>query len=373
MERRTWATFNLNTLYPNLFVILTGGPSIGKGQSIGPVRSILADSRSVLLSPDDMTKAALVDTLVESKRRVILARGEPPVTYHSLCITATEFGTLISAHDVEFLNTLNKLYDCEPTYSSRRRGHNEGKVINIDKPGVSILAGTQPGYLGDLLPESAWIMGFTSRLILVYASGRAPIDPFAQPEDRGPLRAELIQKLQAISRLVGEFRVEPDVQRAFKTWVFAGLPPVPEHSRLANYTGRRDIHVMKLSMIAAAAARCELRVTLEDYERARSWLLAAERDMPDIFRDMHMKNDNILTTECHRFVMELWTKSAREVAKRAPVHRARIFEFLSTRCPVEKAQKVLELMTLSNWLAPVEGSGGLLYVPKPRTFGQLNE
>lgn len=366
LERRCWVEFNRNVTYPNLFVVLVGPPGTGKGQSLVPARELLKESKAVLLSPNDMTKAALVDTLAESKRQAILRAGTPPVTYHTLCIVAPEFGTLVSAHDVEFLNTLNDLFDCRSDYDSRRRGHHGGKTIQVPRPHVSILSGTQPGYLGELLPESAWIMGFTSRLILVYAGGRERIDAFADAEDRGELRGELLASLRQIGRLCGPFRREPDFERAFQLWIDKGLPPVPDHSRLAHYIARRDIHTMKLCMIAAVSGRQELVLRVEDFERARSWLLGAELAMPDIFRDMSMKSDTALMNECHRYCFQLWTKSAREVGERKPIHRSEIMRFLGLRCPAEKAFKVLELLVQAQWLAQLDGT--LLYVPKARSF-----
>ena len=103
LERRCWVKFNENITYPNQFIVLCGPPGTGKGQSLVPARELLKESKSVILSPNDMTKAALVDTLAESKRQVVLQQGKPPVTYHTLCVVAPEFGTLVSAHDVEFL------------------------------------------------------------------------------------------------------------------------------------------------------------------------------------------------------------------------------------------------------------------------------
>jgi hypothetical protein len=366
MERRCWVEFNRNVTYPNLFTVLCGPPGTGKGQALVPARELLKESKAVLLSPNDMTKAALVDTLAESKRQVVLQRGEPPTIYHTLCVVAPEFGTLVSAHDVEFLNTLNDLFDCRSDYDSRRRGHHGGRTIQVPRPHVSILSGTQPGYLGELLPESAWIMGFTSRLILVYAGSRERINAFAERDERSALRRELVSGLQKIARLCGPFRRLPDFERAFQLWIDQGLPPSPDHSRLAHYVARRDIHCMKLCMIASTAARGDLTLRLEDFERARSWLLGAELAMPDIFRDMSMKSDTALMNECHRYCFQLWTRSAREVSERKPVHRSEIMRFLGLRCPAEKAFKVLELLTQAQWLMQIEGT--FLFVPKARSF-----
>lgn len=362
MERRVWVKALPVPTYPNMFVLLVAPPGTGKDQSISPAHKLLADSKVALLAPDDMTKAAMIDVLDNTRRRV-LYNGET-IVYSPLCIMVPEFGTLVSAHDLEFFSVLNKLFENKDDHRSQRRGHHGGKEINVPRPTLNILGGTQPGYLGSLLPEEAWHMGFTSRLLMIYAAGSPGVALFEAPPDHGELRGALVRGLQAIGKLVGEFAVEPEAKGEIKLWASAGMPPVPEHARLAHYNGRRLQLMLKLCMVASASARNDLVIALPDVQRARSWLLGAEQVMPDIFRDMHMKSDQVLMTECHRFVWKLWVDSHAQPAQRKAVHRSSIMGFLALRCPAEKSFKILELMQQSDWLESVPDS--LLYVPKAR-------
>jgi len=366
MERRTWTWYNRQALFPNLFILLCGNPATGKSQAIKPARALLSASKAAYLAPDDMTKAATLDVLEANKRRILI-NGETH-EYHPMCIFVPEFGTLVNAHDLEFFSLLNKLFDNEPEHRSQRRGHHGGREIFIPYPTINILGGTQPGYLASLLPEEAWHMGLTSRLIMVSAqAAERAASPFERGEDNTALREDLVKRLVEISKLVGEFTLTSAAREAVELWLSAGLPPVPEHPRLLYYNGRREIYLMKLAMIAAVSRCAGLTIEVTDIVRAKSWLLSVENLMPDIFRDMYLKSDSTLMSETHRFTFELWTKSAHVVSQRKPVHKADLMRYLLLRCPVDKAERVLEAMCSAGWLER-DSVNPLLFHPRARGF-----
>lgn len=364
MERRCWLSTAMNILYPNLFCILVGPPGSGKTQAMTPAKRLLVASKSVMMAPDDMTKAALLDEMAEHSRRV-LYKGET-IVYHPMCVVVSELGTLISAHDLEFFSVLNDVFDNKDEHRSRRRGHNSGKELKLVRPGLNILAGTQPGFLNSLLPPEAWSMGFTSRLLMIYAPGAPEVDLFADLEDRSELFTDLRDGLIARAKLLGLFRLSDEAKKTLRVWTELGMKPVPEHEKLAHYRARRLQYVLKLSMIAAVSRSPELHILNEDVERARSWLLAAEHVMPDIFRDMLEKSDGALLGELHRFTWDLWVKSGSKPELRKAVHRSSIMQFLALRCPADKALRVLEMATMMGWIEQVPDS--LFYTPTARGF-----
>ena len=365
LERKVWLPTARQILYPNLFIILVGPPGSGKSQSISPARRLLISSKKIMLAPTDMTKAAMIDVLAASKRRMLF--DGQTTEYHPLCVILSEFGTLISAHDLEFMSVINTTFDNEDV-SSQRRGHNSGKEISIKATNVNILAGTQPGYLSELLPETAWTMGFAARLLMIYASVAPKIDPFDTGEDTGALFNELRDDLITFSKLLGPFAISEEAKALLRSWINAGLVPVPEHSRLAHYRSRRLQYVMKLAMIAAISRGGALHVIASDVERARSWLLAAESLMPDIFRDMAAKSDVSLMNELHRYAMSAWAAtSPRDVTKRTPLHKSDLMRFLALRCPAHTAEKVLDMMVLADWFAQ-DHNNPMLYIPRARGF-----
>ena len=363
MERRCWLRTAFGTTYPNLFILLAAPSGSGKSPAIVPARSLLYKSKTVVMAADDMTKAAFIDEMGEHTRRV-LYKGET-ILYNPLCIMISELGTLVNAHDLEFFSLLSDLFDNkEVPHRSRRRGHNSGKAIDLPNPSVNIIAGTQPAFLGDLLPDAAWQQGFTARFLMIYAPGAPSVDMFAEREDQSHLQAELVKGLQVRSKLLGEFRISEEAKDIIRLWMSQGLKPVPDHERLTTYNSKRNQFVLKLAMIAAVSERGELHITAADVERAKSWLLAAEHVMPDIFRDMVQRSDSALIGELHRFAWNLWLKSSARSEQRKLIHRSKLMEFLSLRCPADKAMRILELSCQMGWMEQQPDT--LLFLPKAR-------
>lgn len=363
VERKVWLPTSLQQLYPNLFVLLVGRPGVGKSQAIKPNRNLFYKAKSgTILSPTDMTKASFLDVMAASKKR-IMWNGQT-MEYNPLHVLLTEFGTLVHAHDIELMSTLNDAFDHEPI-GSQRRGYNEGKVLAIRHPCLNLLAGTQPHYLGELLPETAWHMGFTARMIMVYSTEETKIDLFAV-EDRSELEAVVVEGLVKRSKLLGPFSLGEGAKALFRLWYASDIPPVPEHSRLASYRPRRTIFAMKLAMVSAIS-RGELAITAEDAERGKSWLLAAEALMPDIFRDMALKSDVVIMNELHRYAFKTWVDSHRDVSKRRALHKSELMRFLALRCPAMIAERILDIMVVGDWFA-LDPTNPNLYIPRPRGF-----
>lgn len=356
LERRVWSETAQSKVYPNMFVLLVAPPGVGKTVTIDPVLQLWADAQKFHVAPDNVTKASLIDSLKAADRKIVIPNGL--VEYHTLLVACSEFGVLVPSHDLEFLSVLNHIYDNPKAYRERRRfGPNNGEELCIIHPQMTILAGTQPGYLASLLPEQAWGMGFTSRLVMVYANTSPDIDIFGTGVDKSPIRKGLIKKLQAMGGMIGKFHWTDAAKTSLIAWYKSKMEPVPTHTKLAFYNSRRLQHTIKLAMASAASRTQKLTVDQIDVERARTWLLTAERYMPDVFREMSQKSDAQVIQEMHYFMWAMWAKD------RKPIHESMLFHFLSTRVPSEKVSKILEIAERSNIIS--RAAGTQQYVPRP--------
>lgn len=332
LERRVWVETARSALFPNLYVMLVGAPGVGKDMAINPVRELWQETHSLHIAPVNMSKAGLVDTLIEAERKFVLP--DQLVEYHSLLVVIPELGVLLPAHDLEFLSNLNHIYDNPKVYRERKRGI--GKEIQVSKPQLNILAGTQPGYMAELFPESAYSMGFISRMIMIYAAEGPQVSLFEALEER-PL-APLVNQLKSFTKLMGKFEWSDEAKAEAERWLKTKCEPIPEHSKLQHYIPRRILHTLKLSMIAAVSRTGALRIELEDFCRARDWLIEAETHMPDIFREMLQKSDKDIITELHFFV---WSQQIKNKGLALP--EAALVNFLQQRVPSEKIVRVLEV------------------------------
>lgn len=354
LERRVWTHTDRGHLHPNLYTILAGAPAAGKGLCVTTARSLLAGVSGLHLGPDNPTKAAFLDCLEAAVR---LSVGTTTV-FSAMAVVCREFGVLLPKHDTAFIEDLTDIYDNPPLYTAPRR---VSKSVSINKPTVNILAAVTPDFIGDLIPETAWGQGFTSRLLFIYGT-RVPMngrDAFAKREDINASR--LVACLKTIFEdLEGEFNWDEDARSEFNTWVNAGMDPIPNYGRLVHYIGRRDVHLLKLSMISAVSANQRLCVKRSDYERAKRWLLDAEARMPDVFRAMSQKSDAQLIKDLHFHVYSLWARVALE--KRKPVPIGEMWKFLEEKAPTERVPRIIEAAIRSGWF--VRGTYPDEYIPK---------
>lgn len=334
LERKVWTVGSAANIYPGMLTVLVGHPASGKTNAIRPVRDIWANIKDLRMSPDNVTKASLIDVLSRSMRTVINSHHDPLI-FSSLAVPASEFGVFFTHHDTEFLSVITALYDDLPRYKEERRTVGE---IEIIRPHLVLLAGTQPDFLGDFLPETAWGQGFTSRLMFVYSPTIPHQDIFAKKTVDVKRLSKLLERTFA---LTGEmFWTEP-ARQAINAWNVAGCPPVPSHMRLRHYNGRRILHTVKLCMIASASRGSDMEITIDDFERAQDWILTAEKTMPDIFRAMGQKSDAQIIADLHWHVWHVWASVVRE--KRQPVKEKVLYQFLQERVESHRITKIIEI------------------------------
>ncbi len=342
LERKVFTTGSAGPIYPNLFTILVGPPASGKTNAIKPIRDLWSRIKGLNLAPDNVTKAALIDSLSRALRTIITSTSTA-LTFSAMAVPCSEFGIFFTHHDLEFLSVLNHIYDNPPSYKEERR---TAGIIEINKPYLVILAGTQPDFLSTFLPEEAWGMGFTSRLIMIYADKAPPSDLFSRREVKA---SALAARLLEVFEYKGEFQWTKNAVDEINAWNTAGCPPAPTHSKLFHYNGRRAVHVIKLAMISAVS-RCtgELIVTVDDFERAKDWLLDAEKTMPDIFRAMGLKSDAQLIADLHYHLYRKYSSVAMD--KRRPLPTSEIYEFLHTRVPSDKIARLIDVAEKTGYI-----------------------
>ena len=343
LERKVYVRAFKRILYPNLYILLTGGPGVGKTESLREVHRLWDQLPDIHTAPSSVSRASLIDELNSATRTVFrpFDREAAVTKFNSLQVAATEFGTFLTQYETEFMSTLNDLYDCV-RYKERKRHMKE--PIDIPNPQLTIIAGTTPAWLGGTLPETAWAEGFSSRLMLIYSGERVKVDPWALATDKTQEESALFADFKQIHSMFGQMMFEPAVEQAFRAWYMADCAPIPEHPRLEHYLPRRHIHFMKVCMVMSACRAPDYVIRLEDYQRAMDFFLEAEATMPEVFKAMRYNSDSNVIDEAFNFVYTLYVKDKK------PISEHRIIRFLSERMPSHQIQKVLEVMVQSGVL-----------------------
>ena len=362
LERRVWVETSDVRNYPNLFVLLVGKPGMGKSRAINPATRLMKKANAFHIAPKDSNRATFLRWLSSEEARDRITEGDAILEeYHSCAIHLSEFGVFVRAHELDLLSALCELYDCPDDYDNRRIYQGKDTVF-IPSPQVSILAGTQPGYMASIFPPEAWSQGFMSRVIMIHSGETGVRSLFGKTKPDAKLESTLISDLLVLKHLQGEFKILPEAEAAMEAWYSGGrcdaggTMPVPTYPRLENYNTRRIEHVMKLSMIASASRSNALAITVDDFDTALEWILEAEKTMPDVFLEMAGRSDSDTLREMWHYAWGIWA------GKKQAVHESRLTSFLAVRVPAYQAQKILEVAVAAGYFTKVKD----MYTPKPK-------
>jgi hypothetical protein len=351
LERRVYSPSRATKpTRPNLFITLAGMSGSGKTEAINLARECIA-AGEIYLAEDNLTPAAFYDSFEEAFNTDTLR--------HAMCVCSTELGVLLPKYDMGFLSELSDLWDNRDTFVARRRASRSGKgnlTVKLEEPTLNILAGVTPTFLSDLLPESAWGQGFCSRMLFIYGIREEPPDVDVLQTRKSMDMKPLHQRVKNIKTLQGEVTWSERARNELNKWFNAGLPPVPEHSRLREYLTRRVVSVIKLSMISAASSSNDIYITLNDFERARDWLITAEQFMPDVFRAMKQKSDVQILDHLHYYLYAQYSKMDRRKAE--PLPESMIYNFLKDQVESWKIKHLIETAEKCNiiYRGPLPGT-----------------
>lgn len=328
-------------LYPNMYVVLMAPPAVGKSVGINAVYDFWNTSGILKLASQSVTKASMVDELAKASKSILLPDEKDHYRYSHLTICSSELGVLLPKHDLEFMNNLNHLYDCPESYSESRR--TKDLEINIENPGLHILAGTQPGYLAEILPELAWRMGFTSRIIMVYSG--VPIKPslFDMAESDLNLKDALKQDLKKIGELRGVFAWTNEAMLFMSDWYKNHADAsAPKHSRLQSYNPRRHMHVIKIAMAKCASDGDSMTLEVGHIKWAIDTLVECEAVMPQIFAEMSSSPDAAIIEDLTNFLLQDIVRTGN---KNHLVPKHRIYQWLSSKVPTNRIGFLVESVT----------------------------
>lgn len=348
LEQKVWIKTTAGAVtYPHLYVFLIGKAGKGKSWPISTVTKLIRELPEPHIAPTSMSMAAMVDELEQAKRTIIV-HPDPAIEYHSMFIAVDEMSAFMHKYEHELVAGLTKFYDVDPYGRSRVY---KGKQIKIARPQLNILTGATPSGLLEFMPDGAWEMGFSSRIILVYADEKPIKDLWNAPANETP--EPLVHDLLIINNLMGQFGWTQEWSTAMQAWkvmtervkngeVIPECIPIPSHPKLQAYVERRERHMMKLSMIASVDRGNDLMLTKEDFNKAMGWLLEVERVMPMIFQSGAGGIDSKAMDEIMFFV-----KNAGERG----VNQQRIVNFARTHVLyAHNVMNVLDLMETSGMI-----------------------
>ena len=300
LGRKCYLQNGFRTVYPNLFTLLVGPASVGKSTAINlGVQLMNKMEKPPYLLSEKMTPEALIHALEESPNSV---DGQ---TVSTSCVGAaflSEYGTFVDKNSFNngMTNLLTDLWDNKSHFEYRTRGRGTEVLRNVC---LNLIAGVTPGYVKEVTPVAAIESGYATRLLFIWSNGdeveRHPIEEVPTEKMMG-----LVNDLNAISNLKGEFVLTPEAAKFFedeyRSWWDESKFFDEDISR--GLAGRRMHIFQKLGLIISASMRDTKRINRGDFVIAKKLLEAQENHLPYILQRITGTETSDIHDEIIKFI-----------------------------------------------------------------------
>lgn len=277
LQRKVYLPFGLETIYPNLYVMLIGPPASRKGAPVTFSKQILKEV-GLSIAVDSSSKRAFTMELAEAGKNEMFLNPETNLNTHhcSISVVSKELSSLLAVNPKEMIEVLTDLYDCHNIWDYKTRGQDEDRLFNVC---VNCLLASTPAWIAGNLPEEAIGGGYTSRHAIIFGDKVYKRVTLQIRTDRqGRIYKDLVNDLSQISGLAGEFKFEGGITgEAYKIldqW-YQGIDKKLEATvdeRLKPFIGRMHAMVLKVAMCLTVDASDELVFKPLVIEQAISYL-----------------------------------------------------------------------------------------------------
>jgi len=413
LQRRVWTGSIEKPLFPNMYVILVGEPSIGKGFPINTVTHCLSHHKYKVIDPvrDDLyiqqqkiqegmsqdsiserkvpnkpyiqnlfttapdsstfegivnfhaesgralnVKELLADRMTEEEVKEVLHTYGELLTggfyiHSSVHFALEEISSLFRKHTEDLINYLIKAFDGNK-YDYRPKT----KAVRdfVVRPCLNFLGATQPSFISRSFADELLNEGFTARIIFVYAQEKRfeKYDTFTFTEDQLRCKREIIEHLGRLGTLFGNVKMDPDALEYYR-WYFEEETPKLRSSRnpkLAHYYGRKNILATKLAVAVHFADNLDLKLSLAECQKSLEILEDLEKSM---HLALNFKGANPFD-EVARAIRDWLRRSG-------PKTREEILENFYSQVKGDELDKLLEDQLILQKIKKIKKDGGVAY------------
>lgn len=308
LRRRVWIDQKYFQWIPNFYVILVAPPGVVSKSTVANIgMNLLRPNKEIQFGPDVITWQALVTALTKAARSEADPRNEGvyfPMSAVTFC--SDELGNLLNPQDRDLVDLLVTLWDGKQGTFKKETKMSGNDVV--ENPFVNILGCTTTAWIAGNVPEYMVGGGLTSRCVFVYADKKRQLVPYVDenvPSEFEDMKLKLIQDLERISLLFGEFTITPDAREWGRRWYkhhWANPPAGLTGDQFGGYLARKQTHLHKLSMVISASRSNNLDITAEHLDFAHHIVTSIEQDMPKVFSRIGQTDVTRSTFDIIRFV-----------------------------------------------------------------------
>jgi hypothetical protein len=313
LQRKVYLKWGFNTLYPNLYVVFIGPSACGKGVAMKRGKELLDPLEGISTVPESITREALIRAFADSSNDFLDSSDSLVKSHCSMAVFSEELSVFLGQQNIKFIADLTDLYDCKDRWEYKTKGSGIDILNNVC---FTMLGACAPDWLKSILPSEAFGGGFTSRIIFIVEEGprQRIADPTIPPEVLA-MKEKLTADLEEISQLTGEFSFPKATMEFYSDWYYKQKAPLSDPT-FAGYCGRRNVHILKLSMLCSISRSNEKVVEVKDLERAIALLTSVEPKMPRAFMGVGKARYGEATERIFDYLSKVKTASVADILEK---------------------------------------------------------
>ena len=268
LQRKVYLPFGLETIFPNLYVMLVAVPGeCRKGAPLSLSKKLLTDI-GISVFADSPTKRALTKSL-DKARQTQTYRGEDgiPIMPSSMSVISKEFSSFLAVDPKAMIEALTDLYDSHDEWIYQTSGEGTDKLFKLC---LNAFIATTPDWIANNLPEEAIGGGFTTRVCIVSGKEKYKWISLPPPPDE-EIYNKLKHDLKTINqKLIGKFRWGDEAYDYYDAW-YNTIPAKTKQlrdTRLRGNLSRIHIASLKVAMCLHVSYSDELVIEIHDLEKA---------------------------------------------------------------------------------------------------------
>lgn len=300
LARKVWFSHD-SPIFPNLYMIFVGPPSVGKSWPADMTKKMLEGIKELVVipgtektewknlvnfSPDSLTVERLIESLASSIESIKISDNPKKHYVHSSMSFAIteELTNLFKQKQEDLVDFLVAGWNG----GSFKRETKSGDRFNIQQMCINFLGCTTPDRLAKCVNSDLISQGFTSRTLFIYGDKpyhRVP-EFNATVEQRAALE-EVKKHWKAIGRLVGQVLISHAARDWLHNWIKYKMDSIlNQDKKLEDYYGRKYHHLVKMAMICHFSEKTTMTLDVEDFEEALKQLELIEVDMNKALKSM---------------------------------------------------------------------------------------
>jgi hypothetical protein len=267
------------TVYPNLYVVLVGGPGNRKSSAMGVAKRLIRATKVINMSADSTTAEAFANYMSKHCTKTFAVPGDAtPFVYTPLTCFVTELSQFVGTASGPMINLLTTIWD-EHQYEYKTVGRG---TDFIEEPYVVILGCATPAWITARLKDDIISGGFSRRAAFIYAeeSDKKVPRPKTTPEELAAFE-RMVDFAKRMQDCYGEMVWTPDAERYHDNWYMSR--ELPNDPSVRGWHRSKQEQLLKLGTLFALADESDLKLDSVHLQAAMQALDQMEERLSLVF------------------------------------------------------------------------------------------